>query len=94
VRQSSGGLPFVKALGVPSAGGDIVPVSMNLTNYQHTPIRRVFDAVRAGAAQEGVEVVGSEIVGLVPAAALADTTPADLKLVGFTDEQILDTRLA
>src|SRR4029079_16858704 len=73
VRHSSGGLPFVKALGIPLPSRGIVQVSMNLTNFEQTSITRAFEAVRIEAERRGTSVVESEIVGLVPEAAL----PAD-----------------
>jgi len=94
VRESSGGLPYVKALGVPLEDRGIAQVSMNLTNFHETSIRRAFEAVRAEAARHGVAVLESEIVGLVPRAALDGTSSEDLQLAGFTDGQILEIRLA
>lgn len=94
VRESSGGLPFVKALGLPLAGRGIVQVSMNLTNFRETSMRRVFDAVSAEAARHGVEVLDSELVGLVPAAALSAADARDLRVRGFDGSQILENRLA
>ena len=70
VRMSSGGLRYVKAMGIPLEDRGIVQVSMNLTNYEKTPIFRVFDLVKREAERYGVQVLESEIVGLVPAAAL------------------------
>jgi glutamate formiminotransferase / 5-formyltetrahydrofolate cyclo-ligase len=93
VRESSGGLQYVKALGVALEHRGIAQVSMNLTNFQETSIRRAFEAVRADAARHGVAVLESEIVGLVPRAALEGTSPDDLQLAGFTDRQVLETRL-
>ena len=93
VRESSGGLPCVKALGMALADRGIVQVSMNLTNYERTPIQVAFDRVVAEAARDGVAVVDSEIVGLIPAAALAGTTPAHLRARGFSVNQILEHRL-
>jgi glutamate formiminotransferase len=93
VRFSSGGLPFVKAMGVTLASRGIVQVSMNLTNYEKTPIHRVFDAVQREAAGYGVSVLESEIVGLVPAAALHDGAASNLRLTGFSERQVLETRL-
>jgi glutamate formiminotransferase len=93
VRQSSGGLPFVKALGINLPDRGIVQVSMNLTNYEQTSLRRVFEAVEMEAARHGAAVLESEIVGLVPAAALGNVTPHDLKLAGFDERQILENRL-
>jgi glutamate formiminotransferase len=93
VRFSSGGLPFVKAMGVMLAHKGIAQVSMNLTNYEQTPIERVFDAVEREAARQGVAVLESELIGLIPAAALASTTPEHLRLTGFRSDQILENRL-
>src|SRR3954467_6739743 len=93
VRERDGGLPAVKALGVPTSNPDVVQVSMNLTNYEQTSIRRAFEAVRDAATRLGVRVVESEIVGLVPAAALADVNTLELQLTGFSTDQILEQRL-
>ena len=93
VRHSSGGFRFVKAMGVTLADRGIVQVSMNLTNYEKTPIFRVFDAVKREAARYGVAVLASEIVGLVPAAALVSTAEYFLQLEDFKAGQVLETRL-
>lgn len=94
VRQSSGGLPAVKALGLALADRGIVQVSMNLTNYQRTSIATAFSAVREHAERSGVHVLESEIVGLVPAAALSGIDIAALRLRDFTARQVLETGLA
>ena len=93
IRHSSGGYPFVKALGIPLAERGIVQVSMNLTNYEETPIVRVFETVKREAARYGVAVLESEIVGLVPEAALSATAGHDLQLAHFTSAQVLEHRL-
>jgi len=93
VRYSSGGFRFVKAMGVALEDRGIVQVSMNLTNYEKTPILRVFDAVKQEAARYGVNVLESEIVGLVPAAALVATAAQHLQLSAFTPNQILENKL-
>ncbi|HYL78644.1 MAG TPA: glutamate formimidoyltransferase [Bryobacteraceae bacterium] len=71
IRASSGGLPFVKAMGVPLASRGLVQVSMNLTNFEATPLSSVMAAVRAEASADGVSIAGTEIVGLAPRKALA-----------------------
>src|SRR6185295_19530071 len=73
VRERDGGLPFVKALGFELKSRGIVQVSMNLIDYQQTEIARAFEAVRTAAGGEGVEIAGTEIVGLLPRAALDRT---------------------
>ncbi len=92
VRQSNGGLPFVKAMGVRLAPG-VVQVSMNLTNYEQTPMHVAFDAVKREAERHGVSVRGSEVIGLVPQAALRAGDEAYLQLEGFTSAQILERQL-
>jgi glutamate formiminotransferase len=93
VRMSSGGLRFVKAMGIPLESRGIVQVSMNLTNYEKTPIFRVFDLVKREAERYGVQVLESEIVGLVPSAALNDTAAYFLRLEGFSKDQVLENKL-
>jgi glutamate formiminotransferase len=93
VRQSSGGLRNVKAMGVELADRGIVQVSMNLTNYEKTPMFRVFELVKREAARYGVAVLESEIVGLVPAAALTGTAAWYLQVEGFSEDQVLETKL-
>jgi len=93
VRFSSGGFRFVKAMGVSLTDRGIVQVSMNLTNYEKTPVHRVFETVKREAERYGVSVLESEIVGLVPSAALVATAQAALQLFAFRPEQILETKL-
>jgi glutamate formiminotransferase len=93
VRHSSGGFRYVKAMGIPLSDRGIVQVSMNLTNYEKTPIHRVFDAVRREAERYGVTVLESEIIGLVPESALAAAAQHYLQLERFTSRQILEHRL-
>jgi glutamate formiminotransferase / 5-formyltetrahydrofolate cyclo-ligase len=93
IRMSGGGFRFVKAMGIPLADRNIVQVSMNLTNYEKTPIFRVFEVVRREAARYGVQVLESEIVGLVPSAALVDAAAYYLQLEGFNANQVLENKL-
>jgi len=94
VRFRGGGLRFVKALGFEVKERNCVQVSMNLTNYEKTPIFRTFDMVRREAERYGVPVTGSEIVGLVPIEALIDCAEYYLKLENFGAHQILETKLS
>ena len=80
VRERDGGLPAVRAMGVALEGRGLVQVSMNLLDYRVTPPAAAFAAVADLAARAGARVVRSEVVGLLPAAALAGTDPADLRL--------------
>ena len=93
IRFSSGGLRFVKAMGIALDGRRIVQVSMNLTNHEKTPVFRVFEIVKREAARYGVAVLESEIVGLVPSAALLAAAQWYLQLDGFTADQVLEHRL-
>ena len=93
IRMSSGGLRYVKAMGIPLEDRGIVQVSMNLTNYEKTPIFRVFDLVKREAERYGVNVLESEIVGLVPAAALQQSVEYYLQLEGFSGAQVLENKL-
>ncbi|MGH7235587.1 MAG: glutamate formimidoyltransferase [Nitrospiraceae bacterium] len=93
VRFSSGGLPCVKAMGVALTSRRLVQVSMNLTNFERTPIHVAFEAVRREAEQRGAPVSGSEIIGLVPQRALVQASESFLKLERFDPTQVLETRL-
>lgn len=93
VRHLSGGFRYVKALGIELEDRGIVQVSMNLTDYTKTSIYRVFETVKMEAARYGVNIVGSEIVGLVPMQALVDTADYYLRLENFSMDQVLETRL-
>ena len=92
VRFSSGGLRFVKAAGFLVRGQ--AQVSMNLTDFEQTPMHRVFEMVRAEAARYGVVPVSSEIVGLVPKKALEQVADAYLQIENFDSSLILENRLA
>ena len=93
IRHSSGGLRFVKAMGVELADRKIVQVSINLTNFEKMPIFRVFELVKREAERYGVAVLESEIIGLIPAAALTSAAAWYLQLDGFSDDQILEQKL-
>ncbi len=91
VRHSSGGLRYVKALGL-LVGGQ-AQVSMNLTDFHKTPIHRVVEMVRREAARYGVAIARSELVGMIPQQALVDAAVWYLQLDGFRPELILENRL-
>ncbi len=92
IRESSGGLPAVQAMGVVATSGQ-AQVSINLLDAATTSMTRVFDAVRAEADRRGVAVDESEIVGLVPLDALLDVVRAYLRLREFDRAQVLETQL-
>jgi len=93
VRFSTGGLRYVKALGLPLADQGIVQVSMNLTNFKKTPLLLVFDLVQREAARRGVMVVGSEIVGMIPRQALYDVAAATLQIERFSADLVLEDQI-
>lgn len=93
VRESSGGLVNVQAMGVDLAEQGMVQVSMNLLDYTRTPIYRAFELVRLEAERHGAVIAGSEVVGLIPVDALIDATRFYLRLDGFRREQTLELRL-
>ena len=94
VRASDGGLAAVKAIGVRTDQPDVVQVSINLVDHERTSLHRVFESVQREADRLGVGIRDSEIVGLVPAAALVSAASRQLQLAGFTMDQILECRLA
>jgi len=93
IRQSSGGLRYVKAMGIMVEDRNLAQVSMNLTNYQKTPIFRVFEMVKREAERYGVSILESEVIGLVPAAALVSAAEFYLQLERFSEAQVLETKL-
>jgi glutamate formiminotransferase len=93
VRHSNGGFRYVKAMGVMLEERHLAQVSMNLIDYTQSSIFRVFEAVKREAARYGVNVVGSELIGLAPMKALVDCAEFYLQLENFKFEQILETRL-
>lgn len=93
VRFSSGGLPFVKAMGVDLRARNLAQVSMNLTDFEQTPIQLVFETVKREADRHGVEIAGSEIVGLIPRRAIEMTAENCLKIENFSPAQVLENRL-
>lgn len=93
VRHISGGLRFCKGIGVELKDRGIVQVSMNMTDYTKTALYRAFELVRIEARRYGVNVVGSEIVGLVPMEALIDTAVYYMGIENFSMNQVLEARL-
>jgi glutamate formiminotransferase len=94
VRESGGGLRHLMAMGVALRSRGIVQVSMNLTDFEVTPLHTVFQLVSREAAAEGAGVLASEIIGLVPQRALDMAAGVDLRWENLTPESILENRLA
>jgi glutamate formiminotransferase / formiminotetrahydrofolate cyclodeaminase len=93
IRFSSGGMPCVKAMGVDLRARNLAQVSMNLTDFERTPIHQVFETVKREAERLGVGIVGSEIVGLIPRRAIEMTAEFYLKVEDFSSAQVLENRL-
>jgi len=93
VRARHGGLPFVKALGFELSTRGLVQVSMNIVNYEVTGITQAYEAVRREAERTGVEIVSTEIVGLIPEKALDRDAEYFEKLENFSDDKIFEHRL-
>ena len=94
IRGSSGGLKYCKAIGIRLEDKNIAQVSMNLVNYEGTPIYRVVELIKIEAARYGVHVTGTELVGLAPAKALVDTAEYYLQLEGFDfGKQVLENHI-
>lgn len=93
VRHIGGGFRYVKAMGVMLEDRNVAQVSMNLTDYTKSAIYRVFETVKMEAQRYGVNVIGSEVVGLVPMQALVDCAEYYLRIENFSMDQVLETRL-
>ncbi len=93
VRHSNGGLRFCKAIGLNLEDKDMVQVSMNMTDYTRTSLYQSFEMIRFEAERYGVEIAGSELIGLLPAQALFDVADYYLGLEDFSPDQIMENRL-
>jgi glutamate formiminotransferase len=93
VREKGGGFPGVRALGLdlPSAG--LVQVSMNVEDWEAAALHEIVQRITVEAEARGAEVVGSELVGLMPAGAAAAAAGAMLRIDGFDDSHLLELRL-
>ena len=94
IRRSSGGFDCVKALGVMLEDRNIAQVSINMTDFNRTPLYRVVEVTKAEAARWGVHVIGTEIIGLTPMRALIDSAEYYLQIEDFNaDKQIIENYL-
>lgn len=94
VRGSSGGWKYCKGIGVMLEGRNIAQVSMNMVNFEGTPLYRVFETIRFEAKRYGVNIIGSEVIGLTPAKALIDCAEYYLQIEDFDyDKQVLENHL-
>ena len=93
IRERDGGLPGIQALGMYIESRKCAEVSLNVRDYRRTSLLRVFEEIERLAEAEGVKVRSSEVVGMLPAAALSEGWDERLKLQGFTPEQVIEYRL-
>jgi glutamate formiminotransferase len=93
IRFSNGGLRYVKAMGVDLKARKLAQVSINMTDFEQTPLHRVFEIVKREAERYGVTIAGSEIVGLIPKRAIEMTSDFYLQLENFSPAQVLENRL-
>jgi glutamate formiminotransferase len=93
VRSSSGGFSHVKGIGLPLEERGLVQVSVNIVDYEKNSLYRVLEFVRMEARRWGVEVVETEVYGMVPAAALLDSVSYYLQIAGFDPKQVIELRL-
>lgn len=93
IRFKNGGLRYIKAMGFEIKKRGIVQVSMNLTNYKKTPVFRVFEMIRREAERYGVNVIGSEVIGLIPMDAVIDCFEYYLRVEDFKKNQVLEKRI-
>ncbi len=93
VRFKDGGFPHVRAMGVELKEKGMVQVSMNLTNYRVTNLPKVYDFIKEEAIRRGVEIGGSEIVGLIPLAVLEGVVQHSLKYPEFSTNQVIEQRI-
>src|ERR1035438_7938361 len=94
IRFSSGGLRYVKSMGVELKARNLAQVSINLTDFENTPMHRVYEMVKREAIRYGVLPVGSEIVGLIPKKAIEMAADYFLQLENFSPAQVFENKLA
>jgi len=93
IREKNGGLPGIRALGVDLKSKNMTQVTINVVDHKKTPLKSLFDEVKKWAAEYNVEVAGSELVGLIPQAAVFDEMEAYLGLSGFSKNLVLENHL-
>ena len=93
IREANGGYKYCRAMGIMIEERNMAQVTINMVNYEGTPLHRVFETVKSEAARYGVNVIGSEIVGLLPMQALLDTAAFYLRLEDFDRKQVMEENL-
>jgi len=93
IREAKGGYKYCRAMGIMIEERNMAQVTINMVNYEGTPLHRVFETVKSEAARYGVNVIGSEIVGLMPMQALVDTAEFYLRLEDFDRKQVMEENI-
>ena len=93
IREAKGGYKYCRAMGVLIEERNMAQVTINMVDYTGTPLHRVFETVKSEAARYGVNVIGSEVVGMLPLQALIDTADFYLRLENFDRKQVLEENL-
>ena len=93
IRASNGGLPGIKALGLPLSSRGLVQVSTNITDFEKTPVHTVYLEVQRLAAEHDVEIEESELIGLMPRRALEMAAAGMLKLTNFESQRVIENRI-
>lgn len=93
IREAKGGYKYCRAMGIMIEERNMAQVTINMVNYEGTPLHRVFETVKSEAARYGVNVIGSEIVGLAPMQALLDAAAFYLRLEDFNRKQIMEENI-
>jgi glutamate formiminotransferase len=93
IREAKGGYKYCRAMGIMIEERNMAQVTINMVNYEGTPLHRVFETVKSEAARYGVSVIGSEIVGLLPMQALIDTAAFYLRLEDFDRKQVMEENI-
>ncbi len=93
IREAKGGYKYCRAMGIMIEERNMAQVTINMVNYEGTPLHRVFETVKSEAARYGVNVIGSEIVGLLPMQALIDAADFYLRLENFDRKQVLEANV-
>ena len=94
IRESSGGFPHVKAMGIYLASRNCAQVSMNLVDFENTPLDRVYDAIAEAALEHGTQATAGEIIGFIPRRAYEMAPEFFRRAQNFTESRILETRIA
>ena len=93
IREAKGGYKYCRAMGIMIEERNMAQVTINMVNYEGTPLHRVFETVKSEAARYGVNVIGSEIVGLLPMQALVDMAAFYLRLEDFDRKQVMEENI-